>query len=537
MSQCQICSAEYEVTDFERALRLKAAPIVDGKNYDFPDSPFCPKCRSQRRCSFRNDRNLFKRKCSKTGKTILSTFREDAPFPVYSSEAWWGDEWDAKDYGQEYDFNRLFFDQFADLLNKTPRLSSIVIQSENCEYTLFSVRSRNCYLSSRVEGEDILYSYLAIKSNSSMDCYGIVDCELNYEGIDNLNCYNCIYTDMSKNCADVHFSSDMLGSKNCFGCVGLIHKEYHFFNEPLSKEEYEKKVAEYWGGSHEAAERCMAKLSELKDSLPKRNIISLNNEDCFGSYLFNSKNVWHSSEMANCEDAIHCYQSGMRDLCHSDFGYKSEMLYEQISCSESQRLAFGFGGYSNCEDLYYSVECANRCSNLFGCVSMKGAKYCILNKQYSKEEYEELLPKIIEHMKSTGEWGIYFKPELSWYPYNDTVAHTRFPLTEEQAKAGAWRWGETQEIPSPDTVAEGTNICPVSGRPFRHVKAELDLGAKLGIPPARLHPDVRHAKRLARRRSNPMRGTQCEKCQKSIWTDLGDEKHIYCEECFQNSAY
>jgi len=31
-------------------------------------------------------------------------------------------------------------------------------------------------------------------------------------------------------------------------------------------------------------------------------------------------------------------------------------------------------------------------------------KYCILNKQYSKEEYEELVPKIIEHMQKTGEW-------------------------------------------------------------------------------------------------------------------------------------
>ena len=37
-------------------------------------------------------------------------------------------------------------------------------------------------------------------------------------------------------------------------------------------------------------------------------------------------------------------------------------------------------------------------SDCFGCVSIRNKKYCILNKQYTKEEYEELLPKIIAHM-------------------------------------------------------------------------------------------------------------------------------------------
>ena len=30
--------------------------------------------------------------------------------------------------------------------------------------------------------------------------------------------------------------------------------------------------------------------------------------------------------------------------------------------------------------------------------SLRNKSYCILNKQYTKEEYEELVPKIIEHM-------------------------------------------------------------------------------------------------------------------------------------------
>ena len=40
-------------------------------------------------------------------------------------------------------------------------------------------------------------------------------------------------------------------------------------------------------------------------------------------------------------------------------------------------------------------------SNLFGCVGLKSKEYCILNKQYTKEAWEALVPQIIEHMKKT----------------------------------------------------------------------------------------------------------------------------------------
>lgn len=41
---------------------------------------------------------------------------------------------------------------------------------------------------------------------------------------------------------------------------------------------------------------------------------------------------------------------------------------------------------------------ADNSSNIFGCIALRNKKYCILNKQYSKQEYEELIPKIKKHM-------------------------------------------------------------------------------------------------------------------------------------------
>ena len=66
-----------------------------------------------------------------------------------------------------------------------------------------------------------------------------------------------------------------------------------------------------------------------------------------------------------------------------------------------------------------------------------------MNKQYTKEEYEELVPKIIEHMKTPltnpllggegmSERGEFFPMHSSHYAYNETIAQDFFPLTKEQ---------------------------------------------------------------------------------------------------------
>ena len=48
-------------------------------------------------------------------------------------------------------------------------------------------------------------------------------------------------------------------------------------------------------------------------------------------------------------------------------------------------------------DLQYSEACSGS-QNLFGCTALRTKEYCILNKQYTKEEYEDLVSKIMKHM-------------------------------------------------------------------------------------------------------------------------------------------
>jgi len=73
------------------------------------------------------------------------------------------------------------------------------------------------------------------------------------------------------------------------------------------------------------------------------------------------------------------------------------------------------------------------CDDMFGCMGLKKKRFCILNKQYSKEEYEDLRTKIIKHMLKTGEYGEYFPQDLCPYAYNETITMEYFPISKEEA--------------------------------------------------------------------------------------------------------
>jgi len=51
-----------------------------------------------------------------------------------------------------------------------------------------------------------------------------------------------------------------------------------------------------------------------------------------------------------------------------------------------------------CLNSEYCFNC-HGCNNIFGCVGLRKKNYCIFNKQYSKEDYEKLRVKMIEHME------------------------------------------------------------------------------------------------------------------------------------------
>ncbi|MBU0529121.1 hypothetical protein KKF86_05110, partial [bacterium] len=229
-----------------------------------------------------------------SGKQIISLYSSKSPWgepcKVYTQEEWNGDKWDSMDYGRDFDFSRPFFEQFSELHKIVPRLPLMQISNDNSPYTTGTGYCRNCHLINSSEYcEDCYYGKLLQKCKDSIDCSYLYDSERCYECFSVYDSYNCNYVSYSSNCSDCWFSENLSGCKNCFLCTNLKNKEYYFKNEPLDKEEYKKRVAEF-KGSYQNFKIASEILSQLKQKRIHRYANLTNCENCTGDFILNSQN-------------------------------------------------------------------------------------------------------------------------------------------------------------------------------------------------------------------------------------------------------
>jgi len=412
------------------------------KRFQVPPPTLCPDCREQRRLAWRNERTLYKRRCSSTGKTIICIYPEDTIFPVYDHEYFFSDKWDPMQYGRDFDFNKPFFEQFHDLMQVVPHLMTYSIANENAEYGNLSSWNKNCYMCFESDNNrDCLYLYNSYKCIDTIDCNYTTECELCFDCVDLVKCYNLESSQSCKHCSDSKYLKNCTGCKNCFGCVNLINKQYCYLNEQLTKEDYDLKIS-----SQKASRENFSQEDFLKfvKKFPHKYMNGFQNENCTGDYLNNCQNCsncFNSSNLRDCKFIYNCEK--IKDGYDVDtYGGTegAELVYECHSVGRgSFNVAFGNNVYQDLTDVYYCDNCANS-KNLFGCISMRHAKNCILNKQYTKEEYEALRARIIAHMTKTDEWGEFFPIALSPFAYNETCAQDYYPLTKEEALKKGYKW-------------------------------------------------------------------------------------------------
>jgi hypothetical protein len=195
-----------------------------------------------------------------------------------------------------------------------------------------------------------------------------------------------------------------------------------------------------------------------------------------------------------------------------------------------------------------------------------------LNKQYSKEEYENLVPKIIEHMQQTGEWGEFFPISMSPYFYNETTANEWFPLAKEEAKRINANWqnedfglqynslfyspkNTTNYDPKKNPNAQieinellnGIIKCEVTNKPFKIIPQELAFYIEYNLPITTKHPNQRYQERFNKRQPRKLCHRQCmceetghdhiDRCPNEFETTYVPNRaeKVYCESCYQKS--
>ncbi|MEK7167273.1 MAG: hypothetical protein AAB732_02585, partial [Patescibacteria group bacterium] len=447
---CQNCQKEFivEPEDFEFYKKIKV-----------PAPTFCPECRIIRRMCFKNERSLYKRKCDFSGKEIFSMFSKTAPVKVYNRDIWWSDKWDSMDYGKEYNFNKPFFEQFKNLILNIPWVSRSIINIIGSDYCNNAGNLKNCYLIFGSNySEDSCYAVNLSYCNDCVDSEDLTNCEISYEGFLNKKCYQAFFSSHCENSYNIIFCHECNNLTNCFGCINLRNKSYYIFNKPYSKEEYFKQLDTFNLGLFKNFNEIKKKIEQFRLKFPVKYKHANYNSQITGDYIYNSKKVFNCYCINKGENLKFCQYLGFGGGCkdsydHYRWGMGSELIYESSSCgSNISALQFCCSCFPNCVNLTYSIHCGSS-SNLFGCIGLRHKQYCILNKQYTKEEYEELVPKIIEHMNSMPfidkkgrvyKYGEFFPPELSPFCYNETIAQEYFPLTKEQAIEQGYQWKDSE---------------------------------------------------------------------------------------------
>lgn len=528
-----------------------------------PPPTFCPECRMQRRLSWRNERTLHRTTCAATKKPIISGFAPDAGYTVYERDYWWSDSWDPLSFGKEYDFSKPFFTQFDELMRRVPQPAVFNARTTNSDYVQYTGEFKDGYLvSASWNGENVAYGSRVQSVKDSFDIYDLLEGSLCYAVTACQKMYSSAFSEKSENCTDCAFVYGCKGCTNCFGCTNLRNKSYYIFNQPYSKEEYRKKILEMDLGSYENLETAKKRFEDLKTSAIRRYANFINSPECTGDDLantFNCKNCFGCiKDVRDCK-----YLSNSLEIKESYDGYgvgaAAELMYEAFDSGvQASRLCFVATVYGGA-NIFYSYNC-HGCQNLFGCVGLRNKQYCIFNKEYSKEEFEALRAKIVEQMKTAGEYGEFFSTAISPFGYNETAAQDYFPLTKDQAIAKGYKWRDREVSEHqatikaenlPDHIKDATDdilkeIIECSGchRVYRIVKRELDFLKRFNIALPHKCFECRHQERFHKVNFPRLyhRACRCQAghahgdhaCPNEFETtyDPSRPETIYCEQCY-----
>lgn len=434
--------------------------------------------------------------------------------------------------------------------------------NQNSEFVNLSSWNKDCYLLFESDNnQNCFYCDHTYLSHDTVDSSYSDHCQLCYECIYCMNCHSGRFLRHCENCSDCDFCTNCIGCKYCIGCVNLRNKEYCIFNKSMTKEEFFRNRKALGIASATTCKKIEEQCASLWQQSIHRQNEGHGNENCIGNYIWNSKNAYSCFDVRNIRDAVFvCNCENSRDCRDIDvYGGERgmELVYEGHSVGNGTfHSAFNTCLFEDAVNVYYSDFC-HTSENLFGCISLRRSEYCILNKQYSKEEYETLIPKIIAHMQKNGEWGEFFPVNVSPFAYNETVAQEYFPVTAREALARSWRWRSQvdeplkveKSIPSaklpdsiddvPDDIINWAIVCDTTKRSFRIIRQELEFYRKMGLPIPRLHPDERYRLRMALRNPRTLWSRECAKCQKPIQTTYSPERPeiVYCEDCYLKEVY
>ena len=546
--QCEKCQQEF-------AIQADDMPFYEKMDLPLPD--MCPVCRWKYLLAFWTFGRFRIAKSALSGKTIITVLPESVPFPIYDRTEFVSDAWDPLTYGTDYDVSRPFIDQLVELQSKVPHPHQVGLKNTNSDWTDDTWESKDAYLTRSAVGlESIIYGYRLANCKNSVDLTYSFDVERSYDCLYCFKSYNLKYSFNSRDCMDSLFLYDCRNCQNCFMSWNLRNQKYCILNQQYSKDEYFKKIEEYNISSRFSVEKLKREFwRHVQNDAVHRQDYNIQVVNSTGNFLTNDKSCYQ------------CYFFEESENCRYVFrGFQSKEIIDSISPFKSEKCGLGAldqAGYGNTCNLYASscrfssfLDACDESEYCFGCVGLRKKKYCILNKQYTEEEYKALVEKIETDMKNRGEWGRFFPLSAAYSGYNLSLAHMMFPMTKDQALQFGAKWEEIAEPhyentisgdDLPDTIDKvGDDItkqrilCPETKLSYNITKEELAFYREHNIPLPRRHFDWRTLDRFKpfSLMINLQKGN-CFYCKKEVEhyysPELGFQK-VACLECYQREV-
>ena len=507
-----------------------------------PTPTLCPEEREAQRFVFRNENHLYRWKCAYSWKDIITTISPDKDYVVYDEKFRWEDKREPKKIDQ-VKFDKSFFHIMNEILHNTPVRWKFVQRNENSDYVNITWNSKNCYMCfASYDLNDCYYVQDWTYSNNCVDCLFADYCEYCYDCVKINHCYGLFHCDNCINCSNSSYLYNCTGCHDCFNCSNLDNQSYCINNKQYTQEEYARL------------------LPTLKPNVIEKSLLwcSINNSDnCFWNNIVNCHNCYFIWTWTECSDIKYTSYEIQSEDCIDSFCNSKHCIYT-VSCRVSYNCWYIFYG-DNLNNCRYCWNC-NDCNSCFWCNWLRKKEFHIYNKQYTKEEYNKIVPQIIAQMIRDKEWWEFFDPQLSYFGYNESMAMDYHPLTKEEALMRWYKWSDYEspmphveknvnwvDLPKqwckiirekkPEILEKILNyaiICEVSKRPFRITKQEIDFYVKHNLPLPTKHPDIRHKERFERNDPTIMKLINCDNCWEEMLSvhEKWGWRRILCEKCF-----
>ena len=560
---CQNCKKDFtiESEDFNFYEKIKVPPPT-----------FCPYCRMIRRMAFGNLSKFYKRPCEKCGEMTICIHAPDNKNRMYCNKCWWKNDWDGIEYGINYDPSRSFFEQLIEFRGESIFMSLEILQPSLVDtiYTNNSAYQKNCFMTIYADyDEHCAYIRLSAHNKDCYDCFRLKKSELCYECVGIYKSYDCKWSEELDSCTGCSFCQSCNGCVNCIGCVNLRNKNYCIFNQQYSREEYLKKEKEAELDTYQGQQKMKKEAEKFWLKYPKREYHGNSlNKNVTGEYVYESKNTRDSYIVSGAEDSRYaqyltlptskdCYD-------YTGWGNNSSLLYECFVTGEgAYNNKFCIECWPEARNLEYCFYCIQS-KDCFGCINLKRKQYCILNKQYTQEEYLKLKERIISDMKKNlwknqaghiYTYGEFFPPELSPYGYNETMAYEYNSLSEKETKEQGFNWYNIKKNDYSITIHSDSlsetaaeipiNIekeviqCNTCDKAYNIVQIEIELLQKMNQPTPRSCPNCRYERRFNRTNKPILYNRNCDKCRREIRTPYAPDRPeiVYCEKCYQQEVY